>query len=258
MPPTILSGAARTATERKQMPRNTPLRTSTGTAGAGRSRSAQHPGNDGRSKGAPATDASLGGVHAGSVRSKEHGRDRLGRTDWIEAGQAILREKGISAVKLAALTQRLGVSIGSFYHHFANFEAYLGALAEHYSVERVHEELERARAGEADPIARIRRLGAISSQRGTFDLDLAMRVWATMDPRAERTLRKAEELVLEFLAQSFRDLGFDADQAGLRARILLSANIATLGGLDEQGHARFLRECLALLARPSPDPSAKA
>ena len=239
------------------MARNTQLRTSAGTAGAGRSASAQRPARADVPKGKPATGASLRGVGAESARARQPGRDRLGRADCIEAGQAILRENGISAVKLAALTPRLGVSIGSFYHHFDNFEAYLGALAEHYSVERVREELERARAGDADPIARIRRLGAISLQRGTFDLDQAMRVWATMDPRAERTLRKAEELVLEFLARSFRDLGFDAAQAGLRARILLSANIATLGGLDEHGHARFLRECLALLTRPFADQPGK-
>ena len=178
-------------------------------------------------------------------------RERLCRDDWIAAGQAVLRAQGITAVKLATLTSRLGVSIGSFYHHFTNFEEYLGALAEHYSVERVREELARAQEGDPDPLTRIRRLGAISTQRGTFDLDLAMRVWATMDARAAQALQRAEELVLAFLAQAFGDLGFDAEGARLRARLLLAANVATLGGLDARGHARFLRESLTLLsARP--------
>ena len=52
----------------------------------------------------------------------EGSKDRLGRNDWIASGQVILRKSGISAVKLSALTARLGVSIGSFYHHFTNFD----------------------------------------------------------------------------------------------------------------------------------------
>ena len=201
---------------------------------------------------AVAGESDVAATGGGTTAARSAPRERLGRADWIAAGQAVLREQGITAVKLAALTARLGVSIGSFYHHFENFENYLGALADHYSVERVREELERARAGDPDPIARIRRLGAISTQRGTFDLDQAMRVWATMDPRAAHALRRAEKLVLEFLALAFRDLGFDASEAGLRARLLLSANIATLGGLDAREHARFLSESLVLLStRPS-------
>ena len=70
---------------------------------------------------------------------------RLSRRDWILAGQEILREHGVSGVKLAQLTRRLNVSTGSFYHHFANFDAYLGATAEAFSVDRVQGLLNRAR-----------------------------------------------------------------------------------------------------------------
>jgi len=68
------------------------------------------------------------GNRSGGVRAVREGR--LSATDWIQAGQELLRERGISAIKLAALTERLGVSTGSFYHHFADFEQYLGALAD--------------------------------------------------------------------------------------------------------------------------------
>src|SRR6476661_8934302 len=60
---------------------------------------------------------------------------RLSRRDWILAGQEILREHGVSGVKLAQLTRRLNVSTGSFYHHFSNFDEYLGATAEAFSVD---------------------------------------------------------------------------------------------------------------------------
>jgi len=179
----------------------------------------------------------------------DNGKDRLGRSDWIEAGAAILRESGITGVKLAALTARLGVSIGSFYHHFTSFEQYLGDLADHYSVERVRFELDIASAGKLGPVARIRRLGTVSLQRDTFRLDQAMRVWATMDARAEVNLRRAEALVLDFLEQAFRDLGFGAKEAALRARILLSINIAALGANGDKPHGDYFKSALRLLAK---------
>lgn len=178
---------------------------------------------------------------------------RLGAHDWIAAGQDLLREQGISAIKLAALTARLGVSTGSFYHHFTDFEQYLGALAESYSVERVMHDLESAlKAGDHSPVGRIRSLGRQSLRAGTFELDRAMRIWATMDPRAEAALRRAEATVLGFITDAFAELGFERAEAALRARILLSTNVSPLLPQGEASRASFFRGCLRLMVAGAP------
>lgn len=178
---------------------------------------------------------------------------RLAARDWIAAGQALLREQGISAVKLAALTGRLGVSTGSFYHHFTDFETYLGALAQSYSLERVMEDLaEASKAADRSPVDRLQSLARQSLKAGTFELDRAMRVWATMDPRAEAALRRAESTVLAFVGQAFRDLGFDRAEAELRARVLLSANVSPLIPQGQGSHAAFFRGCLRLMLADAP------
>lgn len=180
------------------------------------------------------------------ARSPRDGR--LSARDWIAAGQDLLREAGISAIKLSALTRRLGVSTGSFYHHFSDFEQYLGALAESYSLDRVMHDLENAlREGDHSPVARLKSLGRQSLKAGTFELDRAMRVWATMDPRAEAALRRAEAIVLGFITDAFSELGFDRAEASLRARILLSMNVSPLLPQGESSHADFFRGCLRLL-----------
>ena len=92
---------------------------------------------------------------------------RLNRLDWLEAGQAILCEKGISGLKLAALTRRLHVSTGSFYHHFPDFEAYLNAVADHYTADQVRDALRDAAEGAADPLGRLRRIRSISLSSGS-------------------------------------------------------------------------------------------
>ena len=176
---------------------------------------------------------------------------RLGRRDWILAGQDILRETGISGVKLAPLTRRLGVSTGSFYHHFADFDEYLGAVAEAYSLDRVQGLLARASESAGDPVGRIRALAKLSLEDHTFDLDRSMRIWATMDERAQVTMQKAEELVLAFLSGAFRDLGFNAAEATLRAGILLSVNVMPLTMKDRRTRRNFFKGTLRLLASRS-------
>src|SRR5262249_32206296 len=113
---------------------------------------------------------------------------RLTRKDWILAGQDILRADGIPGLNLSNLTSRLGVSTGSFYHHFTDFEDYLGAVAESFSVDRVQGLIDRTLAGDPDPVARMQGLARLSLEDHTFELDRAMRIWATMDERAATTV----------------------------------------------------------------------
>ena len=47
------------------------------------------------------------------------------RTDWVEAGQALLIDGGIEAIKLQRLTSHLQVTSGSFYLHFRNLDEFL-------------------------------------------------------------------------------------------------------------------------------------
>lgn len=201
------------------------------------------------SKTRPVRPGAVGGREKGGGRTRADGR--LGREDWITAGQDILRKKGVSAVKLAELTRLLGVSTGSFYHHFADFEDYLGELAASYSMGRVRGVLDRTSFDDPDPLTRVRELARLSVVEGTFELDRAMRIWAAMDPRAAATVREAEAQVLAFLTDAFRDLGFDDSEAELRSRILMSVNIAQLQLFDSGGRRRFFKEAMELLgARP--------
>jgi hypothetical protein len=105
-------------------------------------------------------------------------------------------------------------------------------------------------AGEPDPLTRIRRLAKLSLEDKTFELDKAMRIWATMDPRAAVTVAHSEKAVLAFLSDAFEDLGFSREEASLRARILLSVNIARLLTADGRTRRRFFKRTLEILTGP--------
>ena len=71
--------------------------------------------------------------------SKPARKHRLDKRDWLDAALAELAGGGINAVAIEKLAARLGVTRGSFYHHFHNREQLLREMldywAEHWTVD---------------------------------------------------------------------------------------------------------------------------
>lgn len=148
-------------------------------------------------------------------------RSLLSRQDWIDAGQELLRQGGITSVKLSPLLERLGVTSGSFYHHFSDFGAFLDALADDYGT--VHLERIVAAIESDDPSERIREMRRLMEAWATPDLDRAMRVWATSNERAATAVRQLDGQLLSVLEASLKELGFSDDEARLRALLMFAA-----------------------------------
>jgi AcrR family transcriptional regulator len=108
------------------------------------------------------------------------------RSDWIQAGLAAVADEGPNGPRIDRLCQRLGVSKGSFHHHFAgagDFKQALLAAYEALVVEALDQAIERTAAG--TPQAALADLTAvITSTEGFYrpDLEVAMRAWAFSDP----------------------------------------------------------------------------
>ncbi len=144
------------------------------------------------------------------------------RADWVEAGQALLIEGGIEAVKLQRLTERLEVTTGSFYHHFRSLDEFLCALADYYGSEQAQLMFDRAReAVGSDPDAVLRESTAIFGRGSMRLLNIAMRAWAHGDKRAAAAVRRYDLLLMENLDRLFADMGFDELAAKSRTLILM-------------------------------------
>ena len=149
-----------------------------------------------------------------------------GRERWLLAGQDLLRRGGVGEVKLQALTAELGLTTGSFYHHFTAMADYLDQLARYYGSDQVLQHIERIATD--DPRERIRRLAAVSRDERMGPLDAAMRDWAGANALAAEAVARADEILLRYLEQAFRDLGFDQRDAQLRALLLFSTGVARI------------------------------
>lgn len=145
--------------------------------------------------------------------------------DWLEAGQSLLRRGGLKALKLRPLAEELRVSTGSFYHHFADFDGYQGALAQYFAQDQVTDMVDAIRRATADPVDRIRLLAQTVRRRGMSRLSIAMRAWAESDPRAQAAVERHDDLLMAFLTNCLEQAGFANAEAGVRAYALIALGL---------------------------------
>lgn len=148
-----------------------------------------------------------------------------GKMDWIEAAHTALVEDGIEGVRIDRLCRALGVTKGSFYHHFKGRDALLSAMADEWGRERARVVMDAARDLADEPLARL-----IEFIRLVEALDLgrhhqAMRTWGAVDARAATAVREVDRVVLMFNEQCLSAAGLDKDEAAALSKMLLASAV---------------------------------
>jgi AcrR family transcriptional regulator len=122
-----------------------------------------------------------------------------GKRDWLDAGLALLAEQGAPSVTIERLTERLGLSKGSFYHHFKGMGGYRTALLEHFEAERTTRFMEQAEQARGD---RLRTLLALVLAPGPGpELEIAVRAWALQDAEAREVQARIDRTRADYLTE---------------------------------------------------------
>jgi AcrR family transcriptional regulator len=132
-----------------------------------------------------------------------YGHDMPSRTDWIQAGLAAVAGDGPNGLRIDALCRRLGVSKGSFHHHFAgsgDFKKTVLAAYETLVVEALDQAIDDT-AADSPKAALAALTAAITSREGFYrpDLEVAMRAWAVSDPEVREIQERVDTRRLESL-----------------------------------------------------------
>ncbi|HEY4344854.1 MAG TPA: TetR/AcrR family transcriptional regulator [Parvibaculum sp.] len=152
-----------------------------------------------------------------------HDLKDLTREAWLKAGQDLLRDAGLRALRLHPLAKALNISTGSFYHHFASFDAFLGQLCAYYSGEQLDRNLADIRAQGGAPMEQLQSASTMATTRNLRKLALAMRAWAQSDERARKAVRAVDKKLTVFFAQCLEGMGFAPEDATVRAYLLIAA-----------------------------------
>jgi AcrR family transcriptional regulator len=132
----------------------------------------------------------------------------------------LLAREGIQGLTIDALCQRLGLTKGSFYHHFPSYQDYLVALLEVWEQGTMRLIAESEAAGAAG--ARLRRLTELVSGRGSAPLEVAIRAWAVQDTVARSYQQRVDELRMRYLSDLFSALLPTSADAWAFAQIVYS------------------------------------
>jgi AcrR family transcriptional regulator len=158
-----------------------------------------------------------------AVRVREVPRDARSRTDYFDAGMDLLGSGGVGAVTIARLCHALGVTKGSFYHHFRNVEDYRQQLLAHWARERERQVLVAAEAVR-DPIERLEVLRD-AAVKLHHEAEAAIRAWSRTDADAWAVREKVDAARERTITEGYRDAGLPADVAASLGRYAVLALI---------------------------------
>lgn len=149
---------------------------------------------------------------------------------WVDAATDVLVDRGIDHVRVDVLAGELGVTRGSFYWHFRDREDLLRRVLQAWADRSTAQLTRRLESAHDDPRAQLRDVISLPF-RGRAALraariELAIRAWARRDEMARLAVDDSDASRIAYHTQIFQALGFDADEAGMRAFVLYSYEVA--------------------------------
>src|SRR6476620_9404485 len=104
---------------------------------------------------------------------------RITRRDWLDTGLRLLAEVGADGLTIEALTAALGVTKGSFYHHFRAFQDFKEALLALFEREGTLEIIVQLEAAGPAITTLHRLIDAVAT--GQWQVEAVVRAWALHD-----------------------------------------------------------------------------
>jgi AcrR family transcriptional regulator len=145
--------------------------------------------------------------------------------DWIGAALELIAEEGVGADKIDRLCGRLGVTKGSFYWHFDDLASFLAAVAERWGESRDALRDSFASLADVEPRERISAMLELMLDPDSWALERAVREWAQTDDGVRKRVARTDRWIFEEVRRAMVELGFDKEDAEIRARGLFYASV---------------------------------
>jgi len=141
---------------------------------------------------------------------------RRTKDDWVAAALEMIAERGVGALAVEPLAQRLGATKGSAYWHFPSREALLQAALDRWTGD-IATGMAAFAAVERPPDEQLWLIfSRVIVDRPENDIEFAM-IAATDDPQVAAAMRRLSEGRLALLASRLVAMGFEDGVARARA-----------------------------------------
>ncbi|MEU1984697.1 TetR/AcrR family transcriptional regulator [Nocardia sp. NPDC019395] len=177
---------------------------------------------------------------------------RLSYDDWVDGALNLLSREGVGAIKIPRLCQELGVTKGSFYWHFDDLEQLMAAMADRWSAVQSDTVRELGTFAAIPVGERIEKMAAMLVDQRHWMVETTVREWSRTDPKVAAAVRNLDQKVFETVKGTMLDLGFDENQARLRAGAMVYIGIGLIHGRDNlpTPSTAQVSSVIELLARP--------
>ena len=145
----------------------------------------------------------------------------LNQDDWLSAGREILIEKGINALTLRGLSEKLSVTTGAFYWQFKKLNDFHDAIRLDWINRNT---TPFTRVFESNNLSAQERYIAyvnvlILEQQFDPHYDNAIREWSHSSKKTAEVLFEVDRIRIEQLTRMFEEFGYDERTALIRARV---------------------------------------
>lgn len=150
----------------------------------------------------------------------------LSRNDWIKAGQQMLIKSGIDSVRVETLAQNIGITRGSFYHHFKGRNELLQEILLDWKSRATDQVIRRLKNTHYPPKQQLAIIFNLptrgDSAKEAADFELAIRAWARRDKMARKMMEEVDQFRLNYIEELIVSLGYSEKEAAQRAFLLYS------------------------------------
>jgi AcrR family transcriptional regulator len=181
----------------------------------------------------------------------------LSRRAYFEAGLELLAEGGHDGLTIAALCDRLGVTKGSFYHHFVDIAEYVGLLLEHWEAEHATRLIALSESV-TDPEERFDLLQGIAVGL-PHGAEASIRAWSWNSDTVAAAQTRVDGARLAHLTRAGVDAGLQPARAKRMAKISLSVLVG-MQLLERPARKKSMQEVFGELRHwvAAEDPAARA
>jgi AcrR family transcriptional regulator len=145
----------------------------------------------------------------------------VSKAEWLDAGLQALKTGSVPEITIDHLARSLGIAKAGFYWHFRAREDLLHQMLDHWIHEVTEVVTENVALLELEPRSRLIAAAEMILDHDLGSLDMAIRLWAQRDPTAARAVRKINKLRLAYAREALEELGFEGDEAEMRAMVFV-------------------------------------
>lgn len=177
--------------------------------------------------------------------------ERKTKKNWFGEALKVLAESGASALTVEVLTTRLGVTKGSFYHHFENFGDFKTKLLQFYEEESTHRVIKIVEEA-GPPDEKLQKLLDITTQPRS-EVEVALRAWALQDAEARTYQARMDLQRMDYLQELCQATGQSEIDALVTARLLYTIYVGSqqvIPPIEDEDRRQLYRQVRPIIAGP--------